>query len=321
MTNAKPSAWDKIRETARLRHLSLRTEESYIQWIRRFWLFHQKQNLITLSVPEIRTFLSYLATKRLVSASTQNQALCAILFLYRDVLKIELPLIEGIERAQVKRKLPVVLTHSEAKNVLKEMSGTHKIIASLLYGTGMRVSECLRLRIKDIDFALSYIIVRDGKGEKDRVTVLPKSIIPQLKLHLAKVKLQHQQDLMEGFGSVYLPYALERKYPHAAQEWRWQYIFPASQRSCDPRSGITRRHHASPESLQRALKIAVNRSSIHKQVGCHTLRHSFATHLLETGADIRTIQELLGHKDVNTTQIYTHVLNRGKPTIRSPLDE
>ncbi len=300
MTNSEQSAWDKIRETARLRHLSLRTEESYIQWIRRLWLFHQKQNLKTLGVPEIRMFLSYLASERHVSASTQNQALCAIQFLYRDVLKIELPLIDGIERAQVKRKLPVVLTHIEVKNILKEMSGTHRIIASLLYGSGMRVNECLRLRVKDVDFAMGHIIVRDGKGEKDRVTILPKSIISELKRHLASVKLKHQQDLCEGFGSVYLPYALERKYPHASNEWRWQYIFPASQRSLDPRSSKIRRHHASPESLQRAVKIAVTRSGIQKQVSCHTLRHSFATQLLESGADIRTIQELLGHKDVST---------------------
>jgi integron integrase len=319
--NSEKTAWDKIRETARLRHLSLRTEQSYLQWIRRFWLFHQKQNLTTIGVPEIRHFLSYLATEQHVSASTQNQALCAILFLYRDVLKLNLPLIDGIERARTKRKLPVVLTKDEVKKILHHLTGTQKLLASLLYGSGMRVSECLRLRVKDVDLNLGQIVVRDGKGEKDRITLLPKSIIPQLKLHLLTTKAIHQQDLAEGYGEVYLPYALERKYPNATRQWPWQYIFAAAQRSIDPRSGKTRRHHISQESIQRAIKIAVTKAQIEKHAGCHTFRHSFATHLLEAGYDIRTIQELMGHKNVNTTQIYTHVLNQRNFKITSPLDE
>ena len=314
------TAWNKVREVARLKHLSLRTEQTYLQWIQRFWFFHRKRNLRTLGIEEIRAFLSRLAVEDRVSASTQNQALCSILFLYRDVLKMELPFIEGIERARRSRKLPVVFSPAEVKAILSAMTGTHRLMACLLYGSGMRISECLRLRVKDIDFGLNQISIRDGKGEKDRITLLPKSLVQTLHRQLAAVRILHQQDLAEGFGNVHLPYALERKYPNAARAWEWQYVFPSSSRSIDPRSGLERRHHSSPESLQRSVKIALRKAGIAKHAGCHTFRHSFATHLLEAGYDIRTIQELLGHKDVSTTQIYTHVLNRRKLAVASPLD-
>ncbi len=313
------TAWNQVREIARLKHLSLRTEQTYIHWIQRFWFFHHKRNLRTLGVEEIRTFLSHLAVEGRVSASTQNQALCSILFLYRDVLK-ELPFIDGIERARRPRKLPVVFSRSEVKAILSAMTGLHRLMASLLYGSGMRISECVRLRVKDIDFGLNQITIRDGKGEKDRITMLPKSLLQHLHRHIATVCLLQHQDLAEGFGEVYLPYALERKYRNASRAWEWQYVFPAAKRSIDPRSGKERRHHASPEALQHAVKIAIRKTGIPKHASCHTFRHSFATHLLESGYDIRTIQELLGHKDVSTTQIYTHVLNRGKLGVASPLD-
>jgi integron integrase len=318
--NSRKNAWDKIREVARLKHLSLRTEQTYISWIQRFWLFHKKRSLRSVGVDGIRTFLSHLAVDKKVSASTQNLALCSILFLYRDVLQIELPFVDGIEKAKIKRKLPVVFTRTEAKMVLNHLTGTFRIMAGLLYGSGMRLTECVRLRVKDIDFGQHQITLRDGKGERDRITMLPKVLEQPLRLHLEKIRALHQEDLAQGFGEVYLPNALARKYLSASRSWEWQYVFPSSRRSIDPRSGWQRRHHASQEGLQRAVHTAVKKTGIPKYASCHTFRHSFATHLLEAGYDIRTIEELLGHKDVSTTQIYTHVLNRNKLGVKSPMD-
>jgi integron integrase len=318
--SAAKSAWEKIHGVARLRHLSIRTEETYIQWIRRFWLFHKKRNLRSLGSSEIRSFLTYLATTENVSASTQNQALCAILFVYRDVLEMEVPFIEGIERAPQKRKIPVVFSPREVQSILLHIRGVSALMVRLLYGSGLRLSECLRLRIKDIDFEMQQIIIRDGKGEMDRVTILPNNLVDPLHRHLTKVQMIHEEDLNDGLGEVYLPYALAKKYKNAATSREWQYVFPSSKLSTDPESGKQRRHHASPEALQRAVRTAIAKARITKHAGCHTFRHSFATHLLEDGYDIRTIQELLGHKDVSTTMIYTHVLRKGGKGVRSPLD-
>jgi integron integrase len=273
-----------------------------------------------MGVDQIRQYLSHLATDDLVAASTQNVALAALLFLYREVLLIELPLIEDVERAKRPRHVPVVLTIEEIKRVLAQMTGTHLLMASLLYGAGLRLMECLRLRVKDIDFDYRQIIVRDGKGEKDRRTILPQPLTEPLRRHLAGIRLQHEEDVRLGCGSVYLPYALERKYPNAAAEWVWQYVFPAAKLSIDSRTGVRRRHHASEDRLQKAVKRAIQCAGVEKRASCHTLRHSFATHLLEDGYDIRTIQELLGHADISTTMIYTHVLNRGGRAVRSPLE-
>jgi integron integrase len=270
---------------------------------------------------EIRAFISHLAVERRITASTQTVALSALLFLYRSVLKIDLPYVSDIERAKKPKRLPVVFTRDEVKRILANLEGTHLIVAGLLYGAGLRLMECLRLRVKDIEFSYGQITIRDGKGEKDRVTMLPKSLAEQLRHHLEKVRLLHKDDLNAGYGAVYLPYALELKYPNAAKDWAWQYVFPAAQRSRDPRSGKERRHHLSDSSVQSAIKNAMRKAQIAKSGSCHTLRHSFATHLLESGYDIRTVQELLGHKDVKTTMIYTHVLNRGGRGVTSPIDE
>jgi integron integrase len=270
---------------------------------------------------EIRQFLSDLAVRGNVSASTQTVALSALLFLYRDVLKFALPFIDDIERAKPSAHLPVVFTRDEVESVLSHLSGTHLLLASLLYGAGLRLMEAIRMRVKDIDFDSNQIIVRQGKGNIDRITMLPQSIKLPLLDHLKRVKRLHEQDLREGFGSVYLPDAIERKYTSAKREWNWQFVFPSLKRSRDPRTSLVRRHHASPENLQRAVKKAIRESNIIKTGSCHTFRHSFATHLLEDGYDIRTVQELLGHKDVRTTMIYTHVLNRGGRGVKSPLDE
>ena len=320
-SSSRRSGWDLVREVARLKHLSRRTEETYLMWMHRFWCYHRKRKLRTLGAQEIRAFLSHLAVERHVSASTQNQAMCAILFLYRDVLKMKVPLIDQIEKAKRRRRIPVVFTHREALAVLDRLSGVHRIMARLMYGSGLRLMECVRLRVKDVDFESYQITVRDGKGENDRITMLPKSLVEPLRLHLEKTRIMHQEDLNDGFGEVYLPYALDRKYPSGARSWEWQYVFPSLRRSIDPRSVKQRRHHVAPEGLQRAVRTAIKNAAIAKHSGCHTLRHSFATRLLESGYDIRTIQELLGHKDVSTTQIYTHVLNRNKLGVRSPLDE
>ncbi len=311
---------DRVRACIRLRHYSIRTEEAYVQTIKRFILFHHKRHPQQMGAEEIRQYLSHLATEGQVSASTQNQALSALLFLYREVLGIELPFIDGIERAKRPVRVPVVLTRDEANNILSQLSGVYYLMACLLYGSGLRVMECVRLRVKDVDFGYKQITVRDGKGEKDRRTVLPVSLIEPLRRQLTRTKLLYEEDLQRGYGKVYLPYALGRKYPHAAAEWAWQWVFPANKLSNDPRSGQSRRHHASEDMLQSEVKRAVKRAGIAKRVSCHTFRHSFATHMLESGYDIRTVQELLGHSSVQTTQIYTHVLNRGGHGVKSPLD-
>jgi integron integrase len=311
---------DQMSDAIRIKHYSYRTEESYLDWVRRFILFHKKRHPNDMGAPEIRAFLAYLATQRNVAASTQNQALSAILFLYREVLHKE---IEPILLSNAKRseRLPTVLTRDEVLTVIRRLSGNHKLMAQLLYGSGLRLMDCLRLRIQDIDFEYKTITVRDGKGEKDRVTPLPDTVLPDLRRQIERVRLLHEEDLAAGCGDVYLPYALEKKYPHAARELIWQYLFPASKRSLDPRTGKERRHHLDATGLQRAVKTAAQKAGIPKRVSCHTFRHSFATHLLQSGYDIRTVQELLGHKDVRTTMIYTHVLQRGGLAVKSPLDD
>jgi len=311
---------DAVRDVIRLKHYSIRTEEAYINIVRRFILFHHKRHPREMGTDEIRQYLSHMATNGNVAASTQNVALAALLFLYREVLAIELPLIEGVERAKRPQRIPVVLTIEEVERFLAEMSGTHHLMASLLYGAGLRLMEAVRLRIKDVDVDYQQIIVRDGKGEKDRRTILPAPLVEPLRRHLAKVRLQHEEDVRLGCGGVYLPYALERKYPQAAIDWVWQYVFPAAKLSIDPRTAAKRRHHASEDGLQKAVKAAIKASRIEKRASCHTLRHSFAIHLLESGYDIRTIQELLGHADISTTMIYTHVLNKGGRAVKSPLE-
>ncbi|RJQ65396.1 MAG: integron integrase [Desulfobacteraceae bacterium] len=315
----KKKLLDQVRAAIRLRHYSIRTEDAYVQWIRRYILFHEKRHPLEMGGPEIAHFLSHLAAGN-VSASTQNQALCAIVFLYKAVLNKDPGEFKDVVWAKRSRKLPSVLTREETKSLLKHLKDEKWIMANLLYGAGLRLMECLRLRIKDIDFSYKQVIVRDGKGEKDRITMLPACTADPLKTHLARVKEIHEEDLRDGFGSVYLPNALTKKYPNADREWIWQYVFPSKKRSVDPRTGIERRHHIHEIVLQRAVKEASRLSGLTKKVSCHTLRHSFATHLLESGYDIRTIQELLGHKDVQTTMIYTHVLNRGGRGVESPAD-
>jgi integron integrase len=300
--------------------LSIRTEEAYVGWVRRFILANDKRHPRELGAREVEAFLTHLAMRVHVSASTQNQALSALLFLYREVLQVELPWMENIRRAKKPERLPVVLSREEVAALLAEMNGETWLMASLLYGAGLRLMECVRLRVQDVDFVRREITVRRGKGGKDRRTMLPAMVVDALQGQLAEARRTHERDLAAGFGAVWLPDALARKYPNAAREWSWQYIFPASARSIDPRSGAERRHHLDETVLQRAVKQAVRRARIHKPATCHTLRHSFATHLIEGGYDILTVQELLGHKNVSTTQIYTHVLNRGGRGVLSPLD-
>ncbi|MGD8848432.1 MAG: integron integrase [Anaerolineales bacterium] len=304
----------------RRKHYAYRTEQRYLAWIRRFMLFHSKRHPKHMAEHEVELFLTHLAVKKNVSASTQNQALNALLFLYRDVLLR--PLNQSIDavRASRPKRMPTVLSQEEARKVLNCMVGTKALMAKLLYGSGLRVSECTRLRVKDLDFAMLSITVRDGKGAKDRVTLLPELLVNPLKTHLQRLHAMHNKDLRSGHGTVYLPFALERKYPHANREWVWQWVFPSPRLSTDPRSGITRRHHLSPSTLQSAVRKAAELAGLQKRVTCHTFRHSFATHLLEAGYDIRTVQSLLGHKDLRTTMIYTHVLKRGPMAVRSPLD-
>ncbi|MEO1095371.1 MAG: integron integrase [Cyanobacteria bacterium J06638_28] len=319
-TRQKPKKLlEQVRDTMRLKHYAYRTEETYLQWIKRYILFHGKRHPKDMGRLEIESFLTDLAVNQNVAASTQNQALNAVLFLYHKVLGIEIDGINAV-RANPPRNLPVVLTKAEVGAVIPKIDGHHQLVVKLLYGSGLRLSEALRLRVKDLDFAQQQLIIRDGKGRKNRVTMLPTSIISELQDYLVGIRRQHQQDLGRGFGSVYLPFALERKYPNANRDWIWQYVFPSGRIVKDPRSGEMRRHYLHESGVQKALKRAVRQVGISKKVGCHTFRHSFATHLLENGYDIRTIQELLGHKDVKTTMIYTHVLNRGGRGVRSPLD-
>jgi integron integrase len=317
---AKRKLLDQVSDVARFRHLSLRTEEAYRNWIKRYIFYHGKRHPKELDAEHVRSFLTHLAVNEKVSASTQNQAFNALLFLYRQVLKAEPLNIEGVERARHSRRLPVVFTKAEATAVIAKMKGEHQLIASLLYGAGLRIMEAVRLRVKDIDFSRNEINVRDGKGEKDRLTMLPQSLNRALSVQVEVVHRLHEEDKKHGRGEVYLPYALERKYQNAARDFIWQYLFPAEKLSVDPRSGKTRRHHVSEQNVQRAVKTALRAAGVKKNGSCHAFRHSFATHLLEDGYDIRTVQELLGHKDVRTTMIYTHVLNRGGRGVRSPLD-
>lgn len=316
----QPRLLDQLRDRIRLKHYSIRTEEVYVDWVKRFIWFHDKRHPNQMGKLELEAFLTHLAVKGKVSASTQNQAKSALLFLYREVLGVDLPWLENVEQAKAPKRLPVVLTSEETKAVLAKMSGTHNLMGRLLYGGGMRLMECVRLRVKDVEFARCEIIIREGKGFKDRVTMLPASLVEPLQAHLERVRALHRQDLEAGHGEVYLPYALSRKYPNAGREWGWQYVFPSSKLSVDPRSGAVRRHHADEKGVQRAMRAAVRDAGVIKPATPHTLRHSFATHLLQAGYDIRTVQELLGHKDVSTTMIYTHVLNRGGKGVTSPLD-
>jgi integron integrase len=321
MSNSEgPRLLEQVRQSIRIKHYSIRTEQAYVQWIRRYVLFHGKRHPRDLGAEELTAFLSDLAVRGNVSASTQNQALNAILFLYREVLGLQLPWIENVQRAKHSTHLPVVLTKQEIRALLAQLEGTVWLMTSMVYGGGLRLQECLRLRVKDLDLERCELTVRDGKGQKDRMTTLPRTLVEPLRTHLARVRVLHARDLAEGFGRVYLPFALERKYPNAAVDWGWQYIFPASRRSTDPRTGVERRHHVDAAVLQRAVKGAIRGAQIVKPASVHTLRHSFATHLLESGYDIRTVQELLGHSDVRTTMIYTHVLNRGGRGVVSPLD-
>ena len=311
---------DQVHNAIRVKHYSLRTEEAYWHWIKKFILFHNKRHPNEMAEAEVSQFLSYLANDRNVTASTQNQALSALLFLYKVVLKKPLDWIQGVPRAKRPSRLPVVFTRQEMQTILRNLEGTKWLMASLLYGAGLRLTECLRLRVKDIDFGYNQIVVRDGKGAKDRITMLPSSLKEPLKKHLERVKVLHERDLCEGYGRATLPFALDRKYPNAGLEWGWQHVFPSSKRCWDAGSKREVRHHVSEEVLQKAVKSAVFRGAISKPGSCHTFRHSFATHLLEDGYDIRTVQELLGHKDVSTTMIYTHVLNKGGKGVRSPVD-
>ncbi len=319
-TSQSPKLLDQVRDKLRVKHYSIRTEQTYVDWIRRYIFFHDKTHPKDLGAQDVEAFLTHLAVVGKVSASTQNQAKSALMFLYREVLEVQLPWLDNVIQAKAPKRLPVVLTAAEVQAVLLRMRGSHLLIASLLYGGGMRLMEAVRLRVKDVDFARREILVREGKGSKDRVTMLPEAVVAALQAHLVKVKALHAEDLAQGYGEVYLPFALDKKYPNAGREWIWQYVFPSKNLSVDPRSGKTRRHHLDEKGVQRAVKQAVRDAELTKPATPHTLRHSFATHLLQSGYDIRTVQELLGHSDVSTTMIYTHVLNKGGRGVVSPLD-
>ena len=311
---------ERVRNRIRVKHYSIRTEQAHCDWIKRFVIFRGKRHPSELGAAEVEAFLTWLAVQGRVAASTQNQAKSALLFLYKEVLGAELPWLESIEKAKAPVRLPVVLTRDEVASVLARLQGIHRLIGALLYGTGLRIMEGMRLRVKDVEFSRREILVRDGKGNKDRVTMLPLRLVGSLREQFGHARELHRGDLADGFGAVWLPFALDRKYPDAAREWGWQYVFPASTRSIDPRDGSERRHHLTDQVFQRAMKNAVRGASIPKPATPHALRHSFATHLLESGYDIRTVQELLGHSDVSTTMVYTHVLNRGGRGVVSPLD-
>jgi integron integrase len=311
---------ETVRECIRTRHLALRTEKTYIYWIRRFLWFHELKDPRQVGSDEVGAFLTSLAVNCKVSASTQNQALAAVLFLYRDVLRLQLPWLADVVRAKRPERLPVVLTRAEIRSVLARLNGTTWLIASMLYGSGMRITECLQLRVKDADPARRELVIRDAKGQKDRVTVLPETLVPHLREHLVKVRKLFETDRAARSPGVALPFALRRKYPGAATSWPWQWLFPARTFCRDPYSGESCRFHLQAQNIQRAVKSAIHAAGIEKPASCHTFRHSFATHLLEDGYDIRTVQELLGHADVKTTMIYTHVLNRGGRGVLSPLD-
>ena len=312
---------DEVRLSIRRKHYSHRTEQNYIYWIRYYIRLHKLRHPKEMRETELKQFLNYLANEKHVSASTQNQALCAILYLYKEVLHTPLELIKGVDRARRPKNLPVVLSKREVRTVLDNLDGVYWLIASLLYGTGMRISEALRLRVNDIDYDYSQITIRQGKGNKDRITLFPDRLKEPLSCHLGNVKQLHDRDIEAGYGYTWLPDALDRKYPHADREWIWQYAFPSSTRSPGRDDGVIRRFHMSPKTMQNAMRRAVRKAGVPKRTGCHTLRHSFATHLIESGYDIRTVQELLGHKHVTTTQIYTHVLNKGGRGVHSPLDQ
>lgn len=312
---------DLYREQIRLKQYSFRTEETYAKWVREYILFHNKRHPKEMREPEIQQFITHLVVERKASASTQNQAISAILFLYRNLLHIELDSANlGFIRPKRGKRVPTVLSKEEARLIISNMQGSYKLMAQIMYGSGLRLMECLRLRVKDIDFENYRILVYDGKGGDDRATPLPESLIPALREHLAQVRSVHQKDLALGYGSVYMPYGLDKKFPAAHKEWIWQYIFPASTLTPDSETGIIRRHHVHETALQKAIRQAATAANIQKRVTPHAFRHSFATHLLQAGYDIRTVQELLGHKDVKTTMIYTHVLNRGALAVKSPLD-
>jgi integron integrase len=317
---SQPKLLTRVRIALRTQHKSHRTEEAYLGWIRRYVHFHGLRHPSELGAAEVCQFLSHLATREKVAASTQNQAFAALLFLYRHVLDQPLPELSGVVRARVPERVPTVFSHAEALRILSRLEGSLQVAASLLYGSGLRLMECLRLRVRDIDAERNQIVVRNGKGQKDRVTVLPEQLKEPLELHLRKVQVLHEEDLRAGFGAVRLPSSITREHPDAPESWAWQYVFPARARRRDPRTGEEWRPHLARTLLQRAVKVAIRRSGIRKPGSCHTLRHSFATHLLEAGYDIRTVQELLGHRDVRTTMIYTHVMQSGAARVRSPLD-
>jgi integron integrase len=315
-----PRLLDSVRAECRARHYSVRTEKAYVDWIKRFVIHQGKRHPKNMGGDEVRAYLNHLATECHVSPATQSQALAALLFLYKRVLNVSLPWIDNVVRAHRPKRLPTVLSQAEAQQVIAHLNGIHWLIGALRYGSGLRLLECLRLRVKDVNLDYRRIIVRNGKGAKDRVTVLPSTLVDPLKLHLDKVRLQHERAIDNGYGGVEMPHALARKYPKADLQWTWQYVFPAARPTVDPRGATRRRHHVHEESVQRHVRHAARVAGIERPVSPHTFRHSFATHLLENGYDIRTVQVLLGHKDVKTTQIYTHVMAPGANPVRSPLD-